>query len=165
MSNLIDEKANVNTNENISIKYPFTQISNRAINELMFRRPALFALLVYIQRNHCTYKYGLVGVHKELTQSRLAKELKKDVKNTIRDLEVLQDLGFIKIFHKTPLLMQIQHIEGIDTIKDLKSLILLISTNTNDFNLSKYVDWKKELNSMLMKMTEDDVFGFAPFTS
>ncbi|MBR8081773.1 hypothetical protein KDX23_03335 [Burkholderia vietnamiensis] len=165
VNNLSKEKENVNNEEKKTIQNPFVQVPLKAINELMLKKPALFQLLVYMMANHMTFKYGLIGVHHELTQSAIAKELKIDRKNAIRFIENLQSLGYIKIYHKTPLIMQVQNIEGIDTIKDISTLISLISNNTNDFNLPEYGEWKRILFKMLTDLTNEDIFGYAPFTS
>lgn len=164
MSNLSKEKENVNNEEKKTIQSPFVQVPLKAINELMLKKPALFQLLVYIMANHMTFKYGLIGVHHELTQSAIAKELKIDRKNAIRSIETLQNLGYLKIYHKTPLIMQVQNIEGIDTIKDINTLISLISNNTNDFNLPIYGEWKMTLFKILTDLTKEDIFGYEPFT-
>lgn len=165
MSNLSQEKKNVNNEEKKTIQNPFVQVPLKAINELMLKKPALFQLLVYMMANHMTFKYALIGVHHELTQSAIAKALKIDRKNAIRSIETLENLGYLKIYHKTPLIMQIQNIEGIDTIKDLNTLISLISNNTNDFNLPQYGEWKTTLFKILKDLTKEDIFGYAPFTS
>ncbi len=159
-NNLPKEKEKVNN--------PFKQISDKAIDELMYSKPLLFTLLVHIKRHYCTFKYGLVGVHKKLTQSQVAKDLKINKQNVMRGLNTLQEMGFIKIYHQTPILMQFIDIDDVPHIKDITDLISLFYANKNDFYIHEKDEWKIDVevlfkdivDSMIEEQLKVDPFGY-----
>ena len=180
--NIIDNKSNVNNQEK---ELDYFTLNKKVYQELiLINRPktVLFQIMVHLACK-VTYKNGLVGVHSEIFKTGLAKELGINDGHITRYFNQLQDMGFIKIFSKSPLVLQVLEVPQAPRLNDIKGLLLYVLTNPQQFNFhrnlkrkSAFFETFKEYNSQILvekmkiaevpkdhKSTEQEPDDYDPF--
>lgn len=134
--NIINNKSNVNNQEK---ELDYFTLNKKVYQELLLiGRPktVLFQIMVHLTCK-VTYKNGLVGVHSEISKTGLAKELGINKGHITGYFNQLQDMGFIKIFNTSPLVLQVLEVPQAPKINDIKGLLLYVLTNPQQFNFHR----------------------------
>lgn len=120
-------------------EFNYFSLNKKVFNELiLIPRPknTLFRIMVHLACK-VTYKNGLVGVHSEIFKTGLAKESGIDKSDITGYLKQLEDLKFIKIFNTTPLVLQVLEVPQAPPFNDIKSVLLYIHINPQQFNFHR----------------------------
>lgn len=194
MSNVNKNKEKVN-NQDID-QFNYFTLNKRVYRELKvnqkknkIKTDELYFIMNHLVCEYVTYKNGLVGVYDKLTQYQLAEELGINRGRIAGHLEKLEEMKFIKIFNRSPLVLQILEIPKRPEINDIKGLLFYVSANPHDFNFHinldnrrAFFDTFKEYEADIIKQnikraevpkehsanTEEEIedpFGYAEFTS
>lgn len=194
MPNIKENTENVN-NKDIE-QYNYFTLNKKVYRELKLNQKKnkiktddLYFIMNHLASEYVTYKNGLVGIYDKLTQYQLAEDLSINRGRILGHLEKLEEMGFIKIFNLTPLVLQIIELPKIPIINDIKGLLSYVSANPHDFQFNVNLDKRKaffdifkeheqEVIKQNIKRAEvpqnhtsnneeeiDDPFGFAEFTS
>ena len=170
--NLINNNSNVNKQK--EEKEPFFIVPSRAYSELFNQRPTLFKLLVCLLAEYTTFKYGIVGVHSEVTMKQVANDTGIHLQNIGRELRRLEQLGFIKIFNTAPLLIQVLELPSVTPLKGIYEFLGTVRANKKDFNF--FPKWENRFNKIFSKqyadidqgvidLDPDDLFGYSATTA
>ena len=182
--NIINNNSNVNNNEK---ELDYFTLNKKVYQELILTsRPkiTLFQIMVHLACK-VTYKNGLVGVHSEISKTGLAKDIGVNKGHITGYLTQLEDMGFIKIFNTSPLVLQVLEVPQAPRINDIKGLLLYVLTNPQQFNFHRnlkrktaffdtFKEYKSEILVDKMKKAEvpedhpsnptteeiEDIFGF-----
>ncbi|TFF63247.1 MULTISPECIES: hypothetical protein [Comamonas] len=151
-TNIIIKNDIVNQKDEKQLNY--FSLNKRVFNELILTsRPksVLFQIISYLACK-ATYINGLVGVHSEITKTGLAKELGINKGHITSYLEQLADLGFIRIFNTSPLVLQILEMPKIPQINNINALLLYVDTNPQLFNFQTNLNRKQAFFAVFPKM-------------
>ena len=150
-TNIINENDIVNQKNEKQSNY--FSLNKKVFNELiLISRPktVLFQIMVYLACK-VTYKNGLVGVHSEITKTGLAKELGINKGDITRYLDQLVDLGFIRVFNTSPLVLQLLELPKIPQINNINGLLSYITTSPQEFNFHINLTRKQAFFAMFPK--------------
>ena len=148
MSTNINNKSSLVNNSNEEFSY--FSLNKRVYRELKLNQTKnkiktddYYFLMSHLASEYITYKNGLVGVYNKLTQYQLADELKINSGRISGYLKKLEEMKFIKIFNLSPLVLQVLEIPKAPRINDIKSLLLFVSANPQDFHFHLNLDNRK----------------------
>lgn len=147
-TNIINENDIVNQKNEKQSNY--FSLNKKVFNELiLISRPktVLFQIMVFLACK-ATYINSLVGVHSEITKTGIAKELGINKGHITGYLDQLADLGFIRVFNTSPLVLQVLEMPKIPQINNISALLLYVDTNPQEFYFHRNLTRKQAFFAM-----------------